>query len=289
MINSGLIFEMLSYSFVESLLHKDLERAKVYHGLMHKHFHSESPLHKEAVVFNYLIHSKALTKNGAKKKLREALSFIPDGDTLGPKYSKLISDLRRTRVLQEIEDTFNNIDDEYNNVFSVINLVLETHHLGVTEKRVINKACSHLTQNNIGSVPKYNKFFGDKLELVSIAMKKDLDPLEEQFVLDALSTESSFSDFMIDRFSKVESEIKAKGEILSELGTAGKLGLGAAVISLIVKKLDEIKQSLDRQTKEIVHSVKSIKKESYFEVLTDCKDLLEEADKIIKKVKKDSV
>jgi len=288
MINSGLIFEMLSYSFVESLFHKDLDRAKIYHGLMHEHFHSESPLYKEAVIFNYLIHAKARTKNGAKKKFQEALKFLPSGGSISPPYAKLKRSLKKTKVLQEIEDTFINIDDGYNNAFSVINVALEAHHLDIQDKRITDKLYEHITRNKIGRVDKYTKFFSDKLELVSMAVKKDLDPLEEEFILEALNFDGPFSEYMMERFTNIESEITKKGAILSELGSLGKIGLGAAVVGLVVKKLDEIKQSIEKQTKEVVHSVKSIKRESYFEVLTDCKDLLEEADKIIKKVKKDS-
>jgi hypothetical protein len=288
MINSGLIFEMLSYSFIESLLHKDTERAKVYHKLMYEHFHSGSPLYKEAVVFNHLIHAKARTKNGAKKKVKAAVRFLPEGAEVGQAYSKMIGSLKRTKVLQEVEDTFVNIDDEYDNIFSVINVALEAHQLGIQDKRVTEKLYEHLTQNKVGQVTKYTKFFNDKLEFISIAMKKDLSPLEEQFILRVLESKESLSEFMIKEFTLINSQIKEKGEVISELGTLGKLGIGAAVVSLIVKKLDEIKQSLEKQTKAVVHSVKSIKKESYFELITDCKDLLEEADKIIKKVKKDS-
>ena len=137
MINSGLIFEMLSYSFIESLLHRDLNRAKTYHDLMHEHFHSESPLHKEAVVFNHLIHAKTMTKMGAKKKVKEAFSFLPEGEQVGPEYARLISSLKRTKILQEVEDTFLNIDDEYGNMFSAINIAMEAHQTGkgVTNER----------------------------------------------------------------------------------------------------------------------------------------------------------
>jgi hypothetical protein len=288
MINSGLIFEMLSYSFIESLFHRDLERAKIYHGLMHEHFHSESFLYKEAVVFNHLIHAKTMTKNGAKKKLREALEFLPAGDAVGPEYARLINALKRTKVLQEIEDTFMNIDSEYNNVFSNINVVLEAHQLGIQSEQTTEKLYKHLTQKKVGMVKKYNRFFNDKMKLVAMSMKQDLDPTEEQFILEALESDKPFSEFMIDEFEMIDAKLRERVEVISELGTLGKIGVGAAVVSLIVKKLDEIKQALMKQTKEIVHSVKSIQKESYFEVLTDCKDLLEEADKIIKKVKKDS-
>jgi len=288
MINSGLIFEMLSYSFIESLLHRDLDRAKIYHGLMHEHFHSEAALHKEAVVFNHLIHAKTRTKMGAKKKVKNALAFLPEGEQVSREYARLISSLKRTKILQEIEDTFINIDDEYNNMFSAINIALEAHQTGIQDKRTTEELYEHLTRKNVGAVKKYNKFFNDKMELVSMAMKKDLDPLEEQFILDALESENSFSDFMMKEFTKVDARLRERVELISELGALGKIGVGAAVVGLIVKKLDEIKQAVQKQTKEVVHSVKSIKRESYFEVLTDCKDLLEEADKIIKKVKKDS-
>jgi hypothetical protein len=229
-----------------------------------------------------------MTKNGAKKKLREALEFLPAGDAVGPEYARLINALKRTKVLQEIEDTFMNIDSEYNNVFSNINVVLEAHQLGIQSEQTTEKLYKHLTQKKVGMVKKYNRFFNDKMKLVAMSMKQDLDPTEEQFILEALESDKPFSEFMIDEFEMIDAKLRERVEVISELGTLGKIGVGAAVVSLIVKKLDEIKQALMKQTKEIVHSVKSIQKESYFEVLTDCKDLLEEADKIIKKVKKDS-
>tara|TARA_Y100000310_G_scaffold334757_1_gene415232 strand:- start:2564 stop:3463 length:900 start_codon:yes stop_codon:yes gene_type:complete len=299
MINAGLIFEMLSYSFVESSFHKDKERASLYYGLMEEHFHSDSPLLKEAFVFNTLLNAKARTSFGAKKIIESNLGKLPEVEELNPYYAKLIKSLRKKKVLQEIEDTFINIDNEYGNIFTLINFILESYYAKIDSKGRKKDLAGYLKNKKVRLTEKKENIFADKLGMLAFSKKEDFSSQEEDLLIEIFSTPQPLETILVERFDALQEGVGKEGELLTELGAMGKAAISGAVIALIVKKLSEIKDAILKTSKTETGELKNIEKavasvdrnlknmptESAIDALLDYQELLTEMKSIVSECK----
>jgi hypothetical protein len=308
MINSGLMFEMLSYSFVESSFHRDKKRTKLYHSLMEKHFHADSVLLKEAIVFNQLLNARAKNQKEIVQILEQTFFMLPKTKELNKPYRALIKDLKKIGIMQEMEDVFANIDGQYGNVFSLINYVVEHYHSNTPIPGPLKKLLAdHLKSPKVNLVEKIDHTFGDKIRFLSMAIRNDLSVDEESFIIEAFSSPKPIKEFLFGRFSDLHGELESKGKIISELGSKGKVAVGGAVVALVTKKLNDIKRTIEGTSRDQVKVMQQIQKsveksssdairsmdklgnkipnvpsrESYVKAYADYKNLLTEMENII--------
>jgi len=282
MLNSGLIFEMLSYSLVESTFYGDSERAAVYMDLIEKNFHSESPLLREAIVFNTLLNRKS-SKLGASSFVAKTLKKLPSYETTVESFSTLLHSLKRSGVLQEIEDTFENMDEDYDSAFSNISYLIDSEYTGKDNSEIKKSVIEHVKGEYVGSSLKTseNGTFSDKVALLRVASKGSLTLEEQKLLVEVFASPLPILEFFNDRYNSIEKDVVGGAALIEELGTAGKIGVSAAVVALIIKKFNELRKAIETASKDQVQAIKGIRLESYMKSYLDFEDLLLEMKTII--------
>lgn len=287
MINSGLIFEMLSYSIIEAGFHEDQDRIKLCHGIIKRNFHSKSPLLREAIIFNRLLNGQVSSDEKAITFIHETLDQLPDAVEVRKPYDALIKDLERNGVLQELEDTFVNLDNLSNNKFSVVSYVIDGAYaeFDESERPVYQKSVEMLTEHlkNTKVEKRLNPHtFRDKVGLLGLVMrKKDLTVEEETLLTEIFSSDKPVVELLNLKFSSIEEELNSKGKTLTELGTFGKVTIGAAVIALLIKKFNEIRTAIEKASRDQVLAIKGIRLENAVTAYADFEQLLTEMEAVI--------